>query len=188
MTLKYLIHKEFLQIRRNSFLPRLIFVFPIMIMCVMPWVMNMEVKNIVVDVVDNDRSSLSQQLVHKVEASHYFIFNGQKASYAEALQEVKNGHKRGHWIWYVFPQMKGLGKSEISQFYGINGREEAKAYIEHPILRERLVEISEAVLNNEKSVYDIFGQDAIKVRSCILLFESVSDIPVFKQLKSKYRW
>ena len=109
-------------------------------------------------------------------------------TYAEALQEVKNGHKSGHWIWYIFPQMKGLGKSEISQFYGIDGREEAKAYIAHPILRERLVEISEAVLNNEKSVYDIFGQDAIKVRACILLFESVCDIPVFKQIKSKYRW
>jgi uncharacterized protein (DUF1810 family) len=115
------------------------------------------------------------------------IYDG-TGTYAEALQEVKAGHKSGHWIWYIFPQMKGLGKSEISQFYGINGREEAKAYIEHPILRERLIEISEAVLNNEKSVYDIFGQDAIKVRSCILLFESVSDIPVFKQLKSKYRW
>ena len=109
-------------------------------------------------------------------------------TYAEALQEVKNGHKSGHWIWYIFPHMKGLGKSEISQFYGIDGREEAKAYIAHPILRERLVEISEAVLNNEKSVYDIFGQDAIKVRACILLFESVCDIPVFKQIKSKYRW
>ena len=109
-------------------------------------------------------------------------------TYAEALQEVKKGHKSGHWVWYVFPQMKGLGKSEIAQFYGINGREEAKAYIEHPILRERLIEISEAVLNNEKSVYDIFGQDAIKVRACILLFASVCDIPVFKQLKSKYRW
>lgn len=115
------------------------------------------------------------------------IYDG-TGTYAEALQEVKSGHKFGHWIWYVFPQMKGLGKSEISQFYGINGREEAKAYIEHPILGERLVEISEAVLNNEKSVYEIFGQDAIKVRSCILLFESVCEIPVFKQLKSKYRW
>ena len=115
------------------------------------------------------------------------IYDG-TSTYAEALQEVKNGHKSGHWVWYVFPQMKGLGKSEIAQFYGINGREEAKAYIEHPILRERLEEISEAVLNNEKSVYEIFGQDAIKVRSCILLFESVSDIPVFKQIKSKYRW
>ena len=100
----------------------------------------------------------------------------------------KYGHKRGHWIWYVFPQMKGLGHSEISEFYGINGREEAKAYIEHPVLRERLVEICEAVLNSKTSVYDIFGQDTIKVRACILLFASVCDIPVFKQLKSKYRW
>ena len=115
------------------------------------------------------------------------IYDG-TATYAEALQEVKNGHKCGHWIWYVFPQMKGLGKSEISQYYGINGREEAQAYIEHPILRERLVEICEAVLNSETSVYDIFGQDTIKVRACILLFASVCDIPVFKQLKSKYRW
>ena len=110
------------------------------------------------------------------------------SGYQQALSEIQEGQKRGHWIWYIFPQMKGLGRSEISQFYGINGREEAKAYIEHPILRDRLVEISEAVLNNEKSVYDIFGQDAIKVRACILLFASVSDIPVFKQLKSKYRW
>lgn len=101
---------------------------------------------------------------------------------------MKNGHKSGHWIWYVFPQMKGLGKSEISQFYGINGREEAKAYIEHPVLRERLVEICEVVLNSETSVYDIFGSDTIKVRACVLLFASVCDIPVFKQLKSKYRW
>ena len=109
-------------------------------------------------------------------------------TYAQALQEVKAGHKQGHWIWYVFPQMKGLGKSEISEFYGINGREEAKAYIEHPVLRERLVEICEAVLNSETSVYDIFGSDAIKVRACILLFASVSDLPIFKQIKSKYRW
>ena len=115
------------------------------------------------------------------------IYDG-TGTYAEALQEVRAGHKRGHWIWYVFPQMKGLGKSEISDFYGINGRDEAKAYIEHPVLRERLVEICEAVLNSEISVYDIFGSDAIKVRSCILLFASVCDIPVFKQIKSKYRW
>ena len=115
------------------------------------------------------------------------IYDG-TGTYAQALQEVKAGHKQGHWIWYVFPQMKGLGKSEISEFYGINGREEAKAYIEHPVLRERLVEICEAVLNSETSVYDIFGSDAIKVRACILLFASVSDLPIFKQIKSKYRW
>ena len=109
-------------------------------------------------------------------------------TYDKALEEVKNGKKETHWIWFIFPQLYGLGESEMSQFYGLDGREEAKAYIENDTLRTRLVEISEAVLNNDKSVYEIFGNDAIKVRSCILLFESVSDIPVFKQLKSKYRW
>ena len=89
MTLKYLIQKEFLQIRRNAFLPRLIVVFPIMVMCVMPWVMNLEVKNVKVAVVDNDRSTLSQQLVHSIEASNYFIFKGQKPSYKDALQEIE---------------------------------------------------------------------------------------------------
>ena len=109
-------------------------------------------------------------------------------TYDKALEEVKNGKKKTHWIWFIFPQLYGLGESEMSQFYGLDGREEAKAYIDNDTLRTRLVEISEAVLNNEKSVYEIFGNDAIKVRSCILLFASVSDIPVFKQIKSKYRW
>lgn len=90
MVLRHLIRKEFIQIRRNAFLPRLILVFPIMIMCVMPWVMNMEVKNIVVDVVDNDRSSISSQLVGRIESSDYFILGGQKLSYQEALGEVEN--------------------------------------------------------------------------------------------------
>lgn len=89
MILKYLICKEFLQIRRNVFLPKLIIVYPIVIMCVMPWVMNMEIENIVVDIVDNDRSTLSMQLVNSIEAGDYFILHGQKASYAEALKEVE---------------------------------------------------------------------------------------------------
>ncbi len=87
--LKYLIQKEFLQIRRNAFLPRLIVIFPIMMMCVMPWVMNQEVKNIRMDVVDNDRSTLSRQLVHSIEASNYFIFNGQKPTYEAALKDIE---------------------------------------------------------------------------------------------------
>ena len=90
MAIKYLIQKELLQIRRNAFIPRLIFVFPIMIMCVMPWAMNMEVKNIKVDVVDNDRSTMSSQLVHRIGASRYFLFQGQKESYAEAMEDVEN--------------------------------------------------------------------------------------------------
>jgi ABC-2 type transport system permease protein len=89
--LKYLIKKEFLQIRRNAFLPRLIIMFPIVIMCVMPWVMQMEVKNIVVDVVDIDHTVESQRLVQQIAASNYFIFGGQKATYAEAMKDIEKG-------------------------------------------------------------------------------------------------
>ena len=88
-TLKYLIQKEFLQLRRNAFLPKLIVIFPIMVMCVMPWVMNMEVKNIVVEVVDNDRSTTSTRLVRDIEASHYFVFNGLRGTYEQALADVE---------------------------------------------------------------------------------------------------
>ena len=101
MTLKYLIQKEFTQIRRNAFLPKLIVVFPIMIMCVMPWVMNQEVKNIKVTVVDNDRSTLSQQLVHSIEASNYFIFKGQQPTFRAALQEIEKSRAD---IVMVIPQ------------------------------------------------------------------------------------
>ena len=101
MTLKYLIQKEFTQIRRNAFLPKLIVVFPIMIMCVMPWVMNQEVKNIKVTVVDNDRSTLSQQMVYSIEASNYFIFKGQQPTYRAALQEVEQSRAD---IVMVIPQ------------------------------------------------------------------------------------
>lgn len=110
------------------------------------------------------------------------------STYTQALQEIKNGHKQTHWIWYVFPQMKGLGHSELSDFYGINGREEAYAYMQDPILSKRLVEATEAVLNNEHSVYDIFEQDTIKFRACMFLFSTISDNPIFKQVIKKYSW
>lgn len=84
--------------------------------------------------------------------------------------------------------MWGLGKSERSKFYAIQKRDEAIAYINNPVLRDRLVEITEAVYNSEKTVYEIFGNDAIKVRSCMLLFASVSDIPIFKKMIQKYSW
>ena len=115
------------------------------------------------------------------------IYEG-TSTYQTALEEIKNGYKRTHWIWYVFPQMKGLGHSELSNFYGINGREEAYAYMENPILSKRLIEATEAVLNNEHLVYNIFGQDTIKFRACMLLFATISDNPVFKQVIKKYHW
>ena len=101
MTLKYLLRKEFTQIRRNSFLPRLIIIYPIVIMCVMPWIMNMEVKNIAVDVVDNDRSTQSQQLVHEIEANRYFVFHGQQPTYAAALNNIEHSETD---IAVVIPQ------------------------------------------------------------------------------------
>jgi uncharacterized protein (DUF1810 family) len=85
--------------------------------------------------------------------------------------------------------MKGLGKSEISQFYGIDGREEAKAYIEHPILRERLIKAFQVLLDSEKPVYEVFSKlGVMKIRTCALLFASLSDEPVFKQLIRRYHW
>ena len=89
MILRYLLQKEFIQIRRNPFLPRLIILFPILIMCVMPWVMNLEVKHIAVDVVDNDRSTGSQQLVQSIAVSKYFSFHGQPSTYREALRDIE---------------------------------------------------------------------------------------------------
>lgn len=99
------------------------------------------------------------------------------STYKEALQEIRNGYKKSHWIWYVFPQMKGLGKSEISEFYGINGREEANEYFANPILRERLIEATQAVLNNKYSVYGSFH-----LRQKILLEETIWQLTSGKQL------
>ncbi len=90
MSLFFLIQKEFIQIRRNSFLPKLIIMFPIVIMCVMPWVMNMEVKNISIDIVDNDHSTLSHNIVSSIAQSNYFILNGQAGTYQEALQDIEH--------------------------------------------------------------------------------------------------
>ena len=110
------------------------------------------------------------------------------STYATALQEIRNGRKRTHWIWYVFPQMKGLAHSEIAKFYGIDGREEATMYINHPILKKRLIEAFLAILESDTLVYDIFGEDTIKVRNCALLFNSIKRIPVIEDVITKYRW
>ena len=109
--------------------------------------------------------------------------------YNRAIQELSNGYLKIHcWIRYLFPQLKGLGKSSVTKYFELKNREEAKAYIEHPLLKERLIKAAEAVLNNEKNAYSIFGNDVIKFRSSMLLFASVSDEPIFKQVLVKYGW
>ncbi|MBQ8497768.1 MAG: DUF1810 domain-containing protein [Clostridia bacterium] len=111
------------------------------------------------------------------------------ATYQQALAEVRNGHKRGHWIWYIFPQLRGLGASSRSYFYGIGSMEEANAYMRHEILGARLIEISEALLalpNNNP--YLIFGSpDTTKVQSCMTLFSKTENAhPVFHKVLEKY--
>ena len=110
------------------------------------------------------------------------------ATYSEALSEIKEGHKNGHWIWYVFPQIKGLGHSYNSEFYGISSKDEAKAYLEHPELGKRLREITKALLDcNNPSAFNILGfPDVLKVQSCMTLFDLVSPNDIFNEVLEKY--
>lgn len=117
------------------------------------------------------------------------FLDAQQEDYGQAFAEVKNGKKRSHWIWYIFPQLKGLGMSYNSQYYGISGREEAKAYLEHPVLGARLREITKALLDqHDVSVQKIFGSlDAMKVLSSMTLFREVAtDDDLFSQVIDKY--
>lgn len=109
----------------------------------------------------------------------------QELMYATALEEIKKGEKESHWIWYIFPQLRGLGYSPKAYTYGINGLEEAKAYLEHPVLSARLIEISEALLaHKEESIEYIMGVvDALKLRSSMTLFALMSEADsVFHQV------
>ena len=110
------------------------------------------------------------------------------ATYSEALKEMKEGHKRGHWIWYVFPQIKGLGHSYNSEYYGISNTEEAKAYLNHPILGCRLRDITQVLLNcNNPSAFNILGfPDVLKVQSCMTLFDMVAPNDIFNDVLDKY--
>ena len=112
----------------------------------------------------------------------------QKYAYLGALSEIKAGEKRGHWIWYIFPQIKGLGHSYNSEFYGISSMEEAKAYLEHSVLGVRLRKITQALLEvDNKSAEDFFGfPDVLKVRSCMTLFDLVSPNDIFNDVLYKY--
>lgn len=112
-----------------------------------------------------------------------------KQTYTQALQEVKNGKKETHWMWWIFPQMRGLGKSERSQFYGIPDRDQARLFLEHPYLGKHLIEITQAVFDSDKTPYEIFGADVIKFRSCMKLFASLENTnKIFKQIINKNHW
>jgi len=105
------------------------------------------------------------------------------------LQELKQGHKQSHWMWFVFPQLAGLGRSEIAQYYAIANSHEAKAYLEHNKLRSRLEECIEAVLScGESNPVRIFGGvDAMKFQSCLTLFALVApENELFRKALDKF--
>mgnify|MGYP002519725194 CR=1 FL=1 len=108
----------------------------------------------------------------------------QELAYPIALREIKNGKKRSHWMWYIFPQIKGLGKSSTSQYYGIASLDEAKAYLDDEILGARLREIcAELLKHSDRSVQGILGGiDSMKLKSSMTLFDAVSPSDIFDKV------
>lgn len=113
----------------------------------------------------------------------------QEHVYEQALAEIRNGRKRSHWMWYIFPQFAGLGSSSTSRHYAIKTVAEAEAYLSHPVLGPHLTECAEAALSVEgRSAHDIFGSpDDMKLKSCATLFASVSPAgSAFQRLLDEY--
>ena len=110
------------------------------------------------------------------------FIDGQKIGYETALKEMKDGEKQSHWIWYVFPQINGLGRRTKSLYYGISDIEEARAFLEHPVLRDRLYEITNEVLNHKSRGIDAIMMspiDVMKFKSSMTLFDMVSSNDIF---------
>jgi len=117
------------------------------------------------------------------------FLDAQEKDYAVALSEIKNGRKKSHWIWYIFPQIIGLGFSETSRYYAIKDLEEAETYLKHPVLGERLVQISNALLDLPgNDAHKIFGSpDDLKLKSSMTLFASIENTnPVFSKVLDKF--
>lgn len=131
--------------------------------------------------VQKGRETMAQDLTRFLQA--------QEGSYAQALAEMKRGRKESHWIWYIFPQMKGLGRSAMSEFYGISGMEEARAYLKDPVLGARLAEICNALLALDvEDIVQVMGRpDDKKLKSSMTLFEAAAEDPeVFQRVLDKY--
>jgi uncharacterized protein (DUF1810 family) len=117
------------------------------------------------------------------------FITAQKDTYAAALSELRAGWKQGHWMWFIFPQVAGLGFSSTAQFYAIQSIDEAAAYLAHPVLGPRLIECCEALqLHPGRSARDILGSpDDLKLRSCATLFAQVCPAhPVFEQILATF--
>ena len=132
-------------------------------------------------------------MIHKAEKENNDVerfINPSNQDYIQALKEIKNGKKETHWIWYIFPIMKGLRNSNISKFYGIKDLQEAKYFLNHEILGKRLIEITQVLLDLQTdNLVEIFGDiDAKKIQSCMTLFYLASDkkMKLFINVLNKY--
>ena len=116
--------------------------------------------------------------------------DAQESCYNQVLAELKNGRKCSHWIWFIFPQQKGLGRSYYSEFYGLDGSDEAKAYLEHPLLGTRLRECCRLLMSHigKKAVEDIMGSriDVLKLKTSMKLFDTVSSNDIFADVLNSY--
>ena len=117
------------------------------------------------------------------------FIDAQEADYSVALSEIKKGRKQSHWMWYIFPQIQGLGFTETSRFYAIKDIYEAKEFLMHPILGGRLIEICNKLLELESNdAHKIFGSpDDLKLKSSMTLFSSLQNSnPVFQSVLNKF--
>ncbi|MFD1605626.1 DUF1810 domain-containing protein [Flavobacterium artemisiae] len=117
------------------------------------------------------------------------FLDAQNKLYLSALSEIKKGKKESPWMWFIFPQIKGLGSCDTSKFYEIKNVDEAIAFLEHPILGKHLLEITSELINtDEKTAEEIFGNpDNEKLQSCMTLFATIQNSePIFEQVLDKY--
>lgn len=116
------------------------------------------------------------------------FISAQETAYQIALQEVKNGRKQSHWMWFIFPQAEGLGYSPAAQYYAIHTIDEARAYAEHPVLGPRLMEIATVILSLEsENISRVFrSPDDLKLLSSLTLFLLVTSKKLFKDILDKY--
>lgn len=117
------------------------------------------------------------------------FIEAQKEDYNQALKEIKNGRKLTHWVWYIFPQISGLGTSDIAMYYAIENLDEAKEYLKNEYLKNNLLEISQALLDlDSNDPTEVLGYpDDLKVKSCMTLFHYADpNIAVFKDVIDKF--
>lgn len=149
------------------------------------------IKEVIFVCFDKENFDIYVNLINNLKTDYNLerFVEAQAYNYADAFNEISKGRKTSHWMWYIFPQIIGLGFREMSKKYAIQDLQEAEFYLTHEVLGKRLIEISEVLLKIEgKTAYEIFGSpDDMKLKSCMTLFSFTSNAkPIFKEVLEKY--